>query len=104
VGIETNGGRMDQLQDGFGIISDAREVEGGRGRAKSSVEFAVLKPPQVWLIFFLSAVLLSSAMLWRHIVSNENGFVASLNFMLTLFDFFGALILLHFDESAKSDD
>jgi hypothetical protein len=97
VGSKANGRWVDQFEDRFGTYSDTPEVEASGVCAKSFVELAVLNAAQVLRILLLTIAVLTGVMIGSYAVSNENGFVASLNLMLTIFDFFGALILLRLD-------
>jgi hypothetical protein len=109
VGIKANGGRMDQFEDGIGVISNAREVEGGRGSAKSCVGFKTERHADVGMgklgsilrVCVLVVAVLIGIMIGSSAVNNENSFVGSLNLMLSLFDLMGALILLKLDRQTE---
>jgi hypothetical protein len=48
-------------------------------------------------VFLRLMIVVSGAMIGYYLVTNQGSFIASLNLVLTLFDFFGALILLQTD-------
>jgi len=103
VGVKADCGWMDQFEDGFGAVSDAREVEAGdffakscMGKTESDADIGMGKLSFIRACLLLVAVL-TGVMIGWYAVSNENGFIGTLNLTLSLFNLFGALLLLQVD-------